>query len=168
MPIQTAFLPAPVAYNPDGVGLSLGPFENAVSAIFIIDKKGPAIIQTAREDAYSGKASWDSSSEITLSATTAGYDNVRGVRFKLADPANIPICYAVLFFKGDAIPQGLVPYDLSLSTGGAIVAGARTGEVSIFAGTVAPSGSVMCDGSHYDGTNALYTALWGICGIKYG
>jgi microcystin-dependent protein len=46
--------------------------------------------------------------------------------------------------------------------------GAPTGGIVMFAGTTAPTGWVLCDGSSYNGTNATYTPLWNIIGNTYG
>jgi microcystin-dependent protein len=43
-----------------------------------------------------------------------------------------------------------------------------TGMVSPFAGTTAPSGYVLCDGTAYSRTNPLYSALFALIGTTYG
>lgn len=42
------------------------------------------------------------------------------------------------------------------------------GVIAPFAGSTAPSGWVLADGTAYNGTNATYTALWGVIGTTYG
>jgi microcystin-dependent protein len=48
------------------------------------------------------------------------------------------------------------------------ISGAPTGGVVLFAGNVAPSSWVLCDGSSYNGTNSTYSALWRAIGNTYG
>lgn len=43
-----------------------------------------------------------------------------------------------------------------------------TGVVSAFAGSSAPSGYVICDGTSYSRTDPLYSALFGVIGVTYG
>jgi len=45
---------------------------------------------------------------------------------------------------------------------------APTGSMMMYAGSSAPSGWVLCDGTTYDGTSATYLALWGVVGTTYG
>lgn len=57
------------------------------------------------------------------------------------------------------------------STGSAIQwapVGVPTGAVMPYAGSTAPSGWVLCDGSSYDGNTSLYASLWSVLGITYG
>jgi microcystin-dependent protein len=43
-----------------------------------------------------------------------------------------------------------------------------TAAIVSFAGSTAPSGWVLCDGSSYDGTISTYTALWSVLQTTYG
>lgn len=43
-----------------------------------------------------------------------------------------------------------------------------TAAIVPFAGSAAPSGWVLCDGSAYDGTVSTYTALWNLLQTTYG
>lgn len=42
------------------------------------------------------------------------------------------------------------------------------GTILAYAAGVAPPGWVLCDGTHYDGTQSAYAALWGVLGNGYG
>ena len=43
-----------------------------------------------------------------------------------------------------------------------------TGVIQAYAGTMAPSGWVLCDGGSYDGTDATYAQLWNLIGTTFG
>lgn len=42
------------------------------------------------------------------------------------------------------------------------------GSIIQFGGSLAPSGWVLCDGTQYDGTNPIYSRLFGAIGTNYG
>src|ERR1700722_946140 len=43
-----------------------------------------------------------------------------------------------------------------------------SGTVAAFAGSTAPAGWVLCDGSEYNGTSATYAALYTAIGVTFG
>lgn len=58
----------------------------------------------------------------------------------------------------------------SIAASGAVsnVTALPTGTVVPYAGSTAPAGFVLCDGSAYNGTTSTYSALWGVLGTTYG
>lgn len=79
---------------------------------------------------------------------------------------DVPVWNGTTFVR----PTGTASSSVFLRGDGAwqAVSGAPTGLVSPFAGTTAPSGWVLADGSTYDGTQATYLALWALIGTTYG
>lgn len=72
------------------------------------------------------------------------------------------------YVKGNG---GSIEGDLSISgnltVGGAPIVPVASGTIAMYAGTTAPTGWVLCDGTAYDSTDPLYSTLAGVCNNAY-
>jgi microcystin-dependent protein len=94
---------------------------------------------------------------------------VYGVRFRssiVGTPARI---VAELAFKNDPKVSGGSLSSATVNSSGQLVsAGVPSGTILAFAGAAAPTGFVLADGAHYDGTTGAYQNLWAAIGLTYG
>lgn len=74
--------------------------------------------------------------------------------------------FAYLKGNGGSI-DGNVSITGDLTIDGFPIVPMPTGAISMFAGDIAPTGWVLCDGSAYDASDIIYTSLAGICNNAY-
>ena len=63
--------------------------------------------------------------------------------------------------------QGDLAISNNLTVGGFPIVPVPTGTIAMFAGEIAPTGWVLCDGTAYDYSDPLYTSLSGVCNNAY-
>lgn len=92
-----------------------------------------------------------------------------GVRFRSAYTGQPALINATLLFAGETQTGAPAPYTVDSSgTVQTIGSGAGvTGDI-IWSAASARAGAVLCDGTHYDGTNPTYAALYATIGLTFG
>jgi microcystin-dependent protein len=129
-------------------------------------------VQFFRLGASGGFQDGDWSDEIFISPSSGNVTRCGGIRFRTNPntPTTPGLINAWAWKAGEPQISGGQQLTGTLSASGAFTSGAvtPTGGILIWTTAAVPSGFVLCDGTHYDGTSATYLALWQAIGNVYG
>lgn len=109
--------------------------------------------------------------DFLLQPTTRSYGNTAGIRFRSGVAGSPARVSARLFVDGDPSPEGGTPLDAILAANGSFSNPALviSGLVLPFAGAAAPTGYVLCDGTHYNSvSDPTFANLFAAIGTTYG
>lgn len=148
--------------------LSIGPSQQISQILYAVSAPFSASYQLAKLD-KAGAPYWDENDLTALGGENGSWASAYGVRFKSFDPTNPTTVRAIGLYADDPIPQGFTPSSSAFATSGETsLTGIQTGVILPYGGSNTPSGFVLCDGTHYDGTQPTYLNLWGVIGLTYG
>lgn len=139
---------------------TLGPVPMAEKVLYLV-ANNPVFCQLAPHSPDKTEQPWGQ--EILITPQSAEFQRVQGARFRSAIPGLAAQVVAILIEPGDPLPVGGNPFTASLSASGIVN---PTGPDSLVTGDLVwsvaatRSNAVLADGSTYDGTNPIYTALW--------
>lgn len=163
----TQWIGAPVV---TGTGLALGagahddgPFQLAswASAIVAIKPAGGPVVVTIKQAISGAPGTLELDTTFTVQAGAVLFESV----VLQGNAVSLHLQGSVV---GTTVDYALIPANTTINAASVSGGATPTGSILGFAGAAAPSGFVLCDGTHYDGTNALYTALWNLIGLTYG
>lgn len=163
----TQWIGAPVV---QGAALALGagshddgPFQLAswASAIVAIKPAVGPVVVTLRQAVSGAPGTLELDSTFTVQPGVVLFESVvlQGNAVSLHLQGSV---------AGTTVDYALIPANTTINAASVSGGSIPTGTILTFAGAAAPAGYVLCDGTHYDGTNAVYTALWNLIGLTYG
>lgn len=131
------------------------------SVIVAIKPTGGAVTVTVKQQISGGPAGLELDTSFTVQAGVTVFESI----VLSGDAISLHLQGGGV---GTTVDYALIPSNTTINAATVSGGGVPTGTILTFAGAAPPAGYVRCDGAHYDGTQAVYAALWNLIGLTYG